>query len=154
MTVIHFDSGDRRRRALESDLRMIAGDTRFVDPRPSDRDTDATDQWITDAEADILGDLRRAEAGFWNLPEDKVGERAAFREHIAQLEDLVVMRLARRTACEPVGAANDETERHLRAIAAAERRERIEAHVTAFAILGISTIAAIAVILRVLGVGA
>lgn len=154
MTVIHFDATDRRRSALESDLRMIAGDTRFVDPRPSDRDTDATDQWITDAEADILGDLRRAEAGFWNLPEDKAGERTAFREHIAQLEDLVVMRLARRTACEPVSAANDETERYLRGIAAAERRERIEAHVTAFVIVGVAIVAAVGAALRFAGIGA
>lgn len=109
--------------------------------------------WVTDAEADILGDLRRVEAGFWNLPEDKAGEREAFREHIAELEKLIVMRLARRTTDDPIADSEDETQRKLRWLAAGERRARREAHLTAYAVIGISVFAALAAALRFSGIG-
>jgi len=106
------------------------------------------------AETAVLGHLRRAQCLFFKTPEDIAGEFAAFDGFIAEAEKIVVMRLARGTASVPPAPDMDETERNLRAIDAGQRRARREAHLTAYAIIGISIVAVVAAALRFTGVGA
>lgn len=109
--------------------------------------------WSTDNEEMLLSLLNSAEMSFDRLEADRKGLAGDFRKHFAALEDMIVTRMARRAAEAPRRRYEDDLDRQLRALHAGQKRARLEAHLTVFAVIGISIVAAVAATLRFSGAG-